>query len=125
MFVRIAIYCKIDEIGADTAIIQQSVALSRCAIGADRFAHLLEADEERQEVSLGLARGFGECRIGLDLVEPGVQLPCQKAIHAGFTRKIAVFVREKDPQRTAMCGDLFDIENLEPMTAGHFFYGQQ
>src|SRR5690606_26235869 len=60
VFVGIAIDREVEEIGADGAIIEQRVALSRRAVTADLLAFALCRDQEGQEVTLCAARLVAE-----------------------------------------------------------------
>ena len=54
VLVGIAVHSKIEEIGADAAVVQQSVAFARRAVAADSRALFLAFDQERQQLALGV-----------------------------------------------------------------------
>jgi hypothetical protein len=62
VLVGIAVDRKVDEVGADAAVVQKRVALAGRAVGADALALLLAGDQKRQEIALGPAHLLAEPR---------------------------------------------------------------
>src|ERR1044071_8917493 len=63
LLVRVAIDGVVEEIGADTAIIEQSVTFSGSAIARDAFALASGIDEELEEAALRFLHFFIERRV--------------------------------------------------------------
>ena len=87
----IAIDCEFDNIRSDAAIVQQRIALGGRAIGGDGGATLLQGNEKRQQLSLGVRDALGERRIGCDEVKAGVALLVGKALDLDAYRPRPVF----------------------------------
>src|SRR5262245_39050950 len=82
MLVRVAIDGEVQEVGADACVVEQSIALPRCAIAADALPFLLGFDEHGQKLALGAMDPSGKINIGREVLETSSALLRQHLDHA-------------------------------------------
>src|SRR5204862_1565455 len=82
LLMRVAVDRIVDEVRADAAIVEQSVALGGRAVPHNRDIASLAIDEERQQLSLGFAHALGKVSVGLDLRDADRVLLGDQARHA-------------------------------------------
>src|SRR5262249_10827418 len=61
----------VDEIGPDTAIVQQSHPFCGCAVGSDGFSLTLGANQKIQQLALGFLRSLGKRKVTIETGEAG------------------------------------------------------
>src|SRR5262245_46034611 len=76
VLIGIAVRREFKEVGADTAVVKQRVALAGCAVTANSFPFALGCDEERKQFSLGLPNLLGKRTVAVEALqtEPIFQL---------------------------------------------------
>src|SRR2546426_12350251 len=69
LFVRISIHDIIQEIGSNTAVVQQRIAFARRTIPGDLFPVSFCLDHKLKEFPLGLLYSFRKRRIALQMTQ--------------------------------------------------------
>src|SRR6516162_1632503 len=112
MFVWVAINGIVQKIGADTAIVEQRIALTWRPVAGKGFVAALRLDQEAQQFALSRANLFGKSGISLKPVQAG-QAFAGKQLGDGRLRRVAVVIgmTRVDTQRAAVCRQLIDVEH--------------
>src|SRR6476619_633928 len=69
VLVGVAIDGEVEEVGTDSAVVEQRVALARRAVAADRLAFVFGCNEKRQEPALRASHLPIERRVGRKIAE--------------------------------------------------------
>src|SRR5258706_3349547 len=126
LLVRIAIDGVVDEIRADAAVVEERVAFARRPVPDHRFALAPDADQEFQELPLGLFDLLSKITICFDSAKPGVQFSLPHFDDAIADRLRVVFlVPPVDSQRSAVRRQLLDVEQLEAVAREDFLGGNK
>src|SRR5882672_7392770 len=126
LLVRIAIDGIVDEVGADAAVIEERVAFARRPVPDHRFALAPDADQEFQELPLGLFDLLSKITICFDSAKPGVLFSLPHFDDAIADRLRVVFlVPPVDSQRSAVRRQLLDVEQLEAVAREDFLGGDK
>src|SRR5262249_12560555 len=116
----------VDEVATYPAVVQEGVALAWCPIAHDRFPFPFCADQELQELALGLPYLLSEAAIGLDAVEPGVMFALS---HFDYTTtdwpRGVLLVPRVNAQRSPVCGQLFNVEHNETVVQEYRLGGDE
>src|SRR4029078_9877453 len=67
VLVGIAVDGKVEEVGADSAVVEQCVALARCSVSANRLAGVFGLDQKREQLSLSSLHLIAKGLIGFNL----------------------------------------------------------
>src|SRR5690348_10965261 len=102
LLVGIAVNCVIQEVAADTAVIEQSIAFSWRAIASNTLSRLLSLNEEAEQIAPGLANLFSKSGIGLQPLETGLALAPDEIGDGRPVRMSTILgMTDIDPQRAA------------------------
>ena len=63
------VHSELEQVRADTAIVQQRVALARRTVADHLVARVVLLDEELEQLTLGLAHPGAECLVDFRAVE--------------------------------------------------------
>jgi len=111
LLVGVTVHSVVEKIRADSAIIQQGIALARRAVADERFAAVLCLDQKAQQLALGCANTFGEIGIGFQPVQAGLPLAEHQLGNSSQARMGRIAgVAGIDAQRAAVCPELLDVE---------------
>src|SRR5437879_10012076 len=75
LLVGLAVHGVVNEIRANTAVIQKRIAFARCPISDYRFSLSPDTDQEFKKLPLGLLHLLSEIAVCLDSAIPGVMFP--------------------------------------------------
>ena len=84
MFVWVAINGIVQKIDADTAIVEQSIALTWRSIAGKRFVAALRLDQEAQQFALSHANPIGESGVSLKPVQAGLTFAVKQLGYGGL-----------------------------------------
>jgi hypothetical protein len=110
VLVGVSVDREVEEIGSDSAIVEERIALAGRTVPADPFALVLGRDQERKEVAFRPPCLFAEGRVCRHLHQPVPLLAVQEFGHAVFYRPTAALVGEVDAERTAVRRQLLDVD---------------
>src|ERR1700676_2615 len=115
VFVGVTIHSQVEEIGANSTVIEQRIPFARSAISANPRALLPAVDQERQKLALGVVNLRGKSRILANILKSGLSFVGQQLGDVGRSRVRAVGAAKIDSERSTVRRDLLYIEPLEAM----------
>src|SRR6476620_5959737 len=125
LLVRALIDGVIDEVIANTAVVEKCVALGGCTVRCGLETIVTGVDEKSQEHSLDALNSLGIAEVALDAVEVRCLLG---ALHVGHARRGRVsfeaVVAGENPQRPAVGPDLVDVEYAQSLCGDDLLDGQ-
>ena len=74
LLVRVPVDGVVEEVRPDAAVVEERVALARCAVADDVLAFAAKADQQLEERALRLAHSVGEPLVGRRIAQPCVVL---------------------------------------------------
>src|SRR4029077_19770699 len=114
MFVGIAVYRVVEKIGPDPAVIEKGVPFPGRAVAYNGFPFPFRSNQEAQDPALCLFHLFGKRGVGLETCETRLNLARRKLLNAAcYGLNGILWMTRIDSQRTAMRGQLFDVEYCE------------
>src|SRR5262245_47469422 len=102
MLVGVPVHRVLDEVGADAAVVEQSVALTGGAVARDLLPGPLELDQEHEQCPLRLLHPLREARVPLGAAEAGRRLALEQRIDCRLARARAAGVLNVDAQGASM-----------------------
>ena len=125
MLVGIAIDGEIEEVGANAAVVEQSIAFARRSVAADGLAFLLAADQELEQGALGAMHLLAEARIGCEVIQSDFALMGQELRHGAGLRVRRIGPAKEHPERAAVGRDLLDIEHTQAVAPRQSLDGEE
>ncbi len=128
VLVGVAVDRVVDEVGSDAAVVQQGIALARCAVSGHRLVlSLRTAMRNSSSLRFVSFTCSVECPVG---VEPVRVRPALRALlrfaDGWFDRPRHVLgVSRVDPQRAPVGRDLLDVEQRQAVGGEHLFHREQ
>src|SRR5262245_55424864 len=117
MFVGVTIHGEVKEISADSTIIKQGITFTGGTIAAQFCSFLLNCNQERQKIALGMMNLCGETRIAVDVLKSNLAFMLQERVHARQSGMSRIDAGEINPQRPAMRQELLHVQEFEAMSA--------
>ncbi len=114
LLVRVPVDSVVEKVRANPAIVEQSVALSGCAVPHDGLARVFRVDEEGEQLAFRLLYAGPEVRVGRHLSVTRLELAALQRVGALMDRVLlGIRMAGIDPQRASVRGQLLNVEQRE------------
>src|SRR5207249_10581344 len=114
VLVGVSVDRVIEKVAADTAVIEECIALAGRTITGDRFPFPLHPDQKIQNLALGLFYLFCERKVGFQPCEASFLFSFRQLLGAQCYRtRIVLLMPRINSQRAAMRWQFFDVEDSQ------------